>query len=124
MNNFCNNCGNPITSGKFCTNCGAPISTTNILANTGHLSIKRKGQIMGFAVNVHVKINEVPYELGAGQKIDLDLAPGTYRITYKIWCRREKEVIINIVAGNNYLIDLVYDPLWGGFKLGANSKLQ
>jgi len=134
MNNFCTQCGTNNNGGNFCVKCGASMNiqanyaqqsvVPQSYANTGRLVIQRRGKIMGAAIKINVKVNGVAYELGAGENIVLDLVPGIYQITYDVWCRREKAVTINIVSGNNYLIDFVYDPLWGGFKIGKESKLQ
>ena len=65
-----------------------------------------------------------PFQLSNGQQLIYSLVPGIHTITYKLWCRREKTVQINVVAGGQYLIDFTADWLWGGFKLSKNSKLQ
>ena len=128
MNNFCTQCGANNVGGNFCVTCGSPINNQvaqqPVQTNTGQLILMRKGAVMGFAIDIHITINGVSYKLSAGNSITLDLAPGSYQISYKVWCRREKTITINIVAGNNYLVDFVYDPLWGGFKIGKESKLQ
>lgn len=129
MNNFCSQCGTKNNGGNFCTKCGNRFPQTNLDAqqlsnNTGKLVIRRKNKVMGFAIKIHITINGVKYELGAGENIILNLAPGTYLLAYGIWCRSDEVITINITPGNDYLIDFVYDPLWGGFKIGKDSKLQ
>ena len=130
MNNFCTQCGTKSDGGNFCTKCGNALqSQVNTISqiqttSTGCLVLERKGKVMGFAVKIHIKINGIDYELGAGENITLNLVPGLYQISYGVWCRSDEVIAINIVSGNNYLIDFVYDPLWGGFKIGKNSKLQ
>ena len=141
---FCTNCGCQNTSGNFCVQCGAPLNNVQQPAmvnqpvqpqvpiqqpmgqngTMGQLVLKRDSALIGFAVDIHITVNGAPYQLSAGKSVVLDLVPGTYRITYKVWCRKEKEVIINVFAGNQYILDFVYDALWGGFKLGKYSKLQ
>ena len=133
---FCTQCGTPNNGGNFCIKCGCPSNNQvtqapqqspynqTIQANTGRLVLMRKGKVIGFAIDIHITINGLSYKLDAGNNITLDLAPGMYQISYKVWCRREKTITINVVAGNNYLVDFVYDPLWGGFKIGKDSKLQ
>lgn len=133
MNYFCTQCGTPNNGGNFCITCGCPINnqiaqqtlySQPVQVNTGRLILMRKGKVMGFAIDIHITINGLSYKLEAGNNISLDLAPGICQISYKVWCRREKTITINIVAGNYYLVDFVYDPLWGGFKIGKDSKLQ
>lgn len=135
MNNFCTQCGTSNKGGNFCIKCGAQLTNNmqqlayqtpvqQLPINTGRLILNRKDKIMGAAVKIHIKINGVAYELSAGKNITLDLAPGMYQIAYGMWCRSDEMIAINIVPGNQYLIDFVYDPLWGGFKIGKESKLQ
>ena len=126
MNIFCTQCGTNNNGGNFCIQCGNKlvVQTQQSLPNTGRLILNRKGKIMGFAIKINIKINNVSYELGAGKNITLDLAPGLYQISYGIWCRSDEVISINIMPGGSYLIDFVYDPVWGGFKIGKDSKLQ
>lgn len=138
---FCPKCGTQNNGGNFCIACGNPlnidkqaqISSGNQIAfnqtnqnniATGQLILRRNGKVMGFAIDIHITINGVPYKLKAGDNLTFNLSPGNYQITYKVWCRREKAVSINVIPGNYYILDFVYDPLWGGFKLGKESKLQ
>lgn len=138
---FCPKCGTQNNGGNFCIACGNPLnidkqaqisSGNQITFNqtnqnniaTGQLILRRNGEVMGFAIDIHITINGVPYKLKAGDNLTFNLSPSNYQITYKVWCRREKAVSINVIPGNYYILDFVYDPLWGGFKLGKESKLQ
>lgn len=125
--NKCPNCGLDLVAGaNFCDKCGASLNPTTQVNNagTGHLLIKRKSSFYGFAVSISVNINNLDYSLGNGDELNFDLLPGRYVITYKVWCRRKKEVTIDVVSGGNYYIEFVNDYLWGGFKLSKNSKLN
>lgn len=51
-----------------------------------------KSTVMGFAINIHITINGVNYKLTAGKSMTLNLLPGTYQISYKVWCRRKKQL--------------------------------
>lgn len=126
MNN-CPNCGNPISGNiNFCDKCGYQLVqiTPAQTSDTGHLHIVRKKSFYGCAVSLSVTINNVDYKLNNGDELNFDLQPGRYVITYKVWCRRRKEVTIDVVAGGNYLMEFVNDYLWGGFKLSKDSKLN
>lgn len=92
--------------------------------NYGTLVINRKNSFIGCAVNIEMTLDGQPFQLSNGQQLIYSLVPGIHTITYKLWCRREKTVQINVVAGGQYLIDFTADWLWGGFKLSKNSKLQ
>lgn len=130
MNNFCPKCGHQIMPGSnLCHNCGNNMAPTQVYqpqvttVNTGHLVINRQKSFVGCAIAIHITINGVPYELNNNSQLVFDLAPGSYQVNYKVWCRREKSVIINVHAGGNYLVDFVVDPIWGGFKIGDGSIL-
>lgn len=119
---FCPKCGNNVEEGKsFCGNCG-----TNVNANpeNNNLTISRPGKIMGAAINITVNVNGVETKIGAGDTVGFNLSPGMAVIKYKVWCRREKEVTINVTPGKQYSIVFKYDPLWGGFKIGKDSVLN
>ncbi len=125
--NKCPNCNSDLTAGSnFCEKCGASVTSTTQPNNssTGHLLVRRKKSFYGFAVAISVTINNIEYTLNNGDELNFDLLPGRYIITYKVWCRRKKEVTIDVVSNGNYYIEFVNDYLWGGFKLSKNSKLN
>lgn len=131
MNNFCSSCGHKIMPGSnICHNCGKNMAPTQpyqpqvTSVGTGHLVINRQKSFIGCAIAIHITINGAPYELKNNSQIILDLVPGVYQITYKVWCRREKSVTLNVRGGGNYLLDFVVDFLWGGFELGPGSILE
>lgn len=121
----CSNCGNKINpNAKFCDQCGAEIKQVDNLLEPGHLVLNRKKGFYGVAIGIIVTVNNVEYRLDNGDKFTIELAPGIYNVTYKVWCRRKKEVTVEVASGEEYLIDFVNDYLWGGFKIGKNSKLK
>lgn len=116
---FCGSCGAELKDGeKFCASCGAE----NEMADY-NLEIIRPGKIMGCAVDLHVTIGDTQYELGAGKSFKIKLDNGEHTIKYKIWCRREHEVIVNIEDNKVCRVEFVYDALWGGFKISKKSVL-
>ncbi|MBR3523939.1 MAG: zinc-ribbon domain-containing protein [Bacilli bacterium] len=119
---YCPKCGNYVEDGaQFCNNCGLAQTPTTVSNN---LIISRPGKLMGAAINITVNINGVETKIGAGDVVGFNLSPGMAVIKYKVWCRREKEVTINVVPGRNYSIIFKYDPLWGGFKIGKDSIIN
>jgi hypothetical protein len=98
----------------YCENCG------NKIAN---LIIERPGKVMGVLVDLNVTVGDTTYALGANKSYKFKLPNGIYNIKYKIWCRREKEVIVSIEDNKVCHIEFVYDALWGGFKVSKNSIL-
>lgn len=115
---FCENCGEKIVEHeKFCGSCGNPVN------GDANLVISRPGTVMGFAVKLHVTINDQEYDLGAGSTIKLKLNNGEYTIKYKIWCRREHEVVIHVEDNKVCEVIFDYDALWGGFKVSKKSVL-
>lgn len=131
--NMCPKCGGQVLSNQnFCNYCGAPMNNVNVqntnmnnnVATTGKLYITRISSFYGCAVKMTIYINGVAYPLENGGKIDLDLMPGTYNITWRFWCRRDKNVVINVTPGNWYQLEFKPDYLWGGFKLSDRCKLM
>jgi len=126
MNNKCLRCGNMIMNGQnFCTGCGMPVN--NIVSSNpgvGKLILSREKNLYGFAVNLTVLINGCYYFLGNGYRLELDLLPGTYNITWKFWCRRDKSIQLNVMAGGIYCVDFRPDYFWGGFKLSNRCKFN
>lgn len=114
----CEKCGaNVLNNEKFCGSCGAPVESD------ANLVLSRPGTVMGFAVQLHVTINDQEYDLGAGNTIKLKLNNGEYTVKYKIWCRREHEVVVNIEDNKVCEVIFEYDALWGGFKVSKKSIL-
>lgn len=131
MNHFCSKCGHQVMPGSnICHNCGTNMAPTTpyqpqvTSVGTGRLVINRQSSFIGCAIAIHITINGMPYELKNNSQLALDLMPGVYQITYKVWCRRQKTVTVNVRAGGNYLIDFVADLFWGGFKIGNGSVLE
>lgn len=121
----CPKCGNKLNpNAKYCEQCGTGIIQVSDSPIPGHLVLNRKKSFYGVAIGIIVTINNVEYRLDNGDNFTITLAPGTYTLTYKVWCRRKKEVIVEVESGGEYLLDFVNDYLWGGFKVGKNSKLK
>lgn len=91
---------------------------------TGVLVINRIKSFVGMAIDINLTLDGQPFKMSNGTQVSYNLVPGVHTVTYKVWCRREKTVQVNVVAGGQYLIDFTPDFLWGGFKLSSNSKLQ
>ena len=111
MNNKCIRCGNDLAPNQnFCNCCGLPVtnmvSNTSINSNTGKLIISREKNFYGCAAKLKVLINGYCYTLENGQVLDFNLIPGVYTITWKFWCRRDKSIQINVLAGGYYCVNL------------------
>lgn len=132
MNNgVCPNCNNVNAPGaKFCAKCGTVLGGNNgpqvatSVEGTGHLIIERKDSFWGCAVAATIGIGGNSYQLPNGGKIEMDLVPGTYQVTYKVWSRSLKTVEVIITSSCMCRVYLVPDLLLGGFKLSKESKLQ
>ena len=131
MNNKCIRCGNDLAPNQnFCNCCGLPVtnmvSNTNINSNsnTGKLIVSREKNFYGCAAKLKVLINGYCYTLENGQVLDFNLIPGVYTITWKFWCRRNKSIQINVLAGGYYCVNFKPDYLWGGFKLSDKCKFN
>lgn len=119
---FCTKCGSKV-EGRFCSSCGSPVEDNNLQQN--NLIIERVKGVMGVAINIDITVdNSNIIKLPNGSKLTYNLEPGVHTITYKVWCRRQKDVSINVEPGKNYYIKFVYDPLWGGFKISKDSILK
>lgn len=88
-----------------------------------NLIISRPGKVMGFAVELHITVDNQHYDLGAGNTINLKLNNGEYHIKYKIWCRAEHEVVVHIEDNKVCNVIFKYDALLGGFKVSKKSVL-
>lgn len=125
--NYCKECGKFIEAGaKFCNKCGATINqdVEQNKKDSGKLIIRRKSSILGAAVGIKVTLNGTDYTFTNGTEMSFDLNPGTYTVSWKFWCRSLQKTDVVITSGNTCLVELVYDWLWGGFKLGKNSKIN
>jgi hypothetical protein len=133
--NVCPKCGGQVLNNQnFCNYCGTPINNLNnqnmnnqVMNNmptTGKLFISRVNNFYGCAVKLTIYINGCAYSLENGGRIDLDLVPGVYNITWRFWCRRDKNVQINVMPGNWYQLEFKPDYLWGGFKLSDRCKFM
>lgn len=115
---FCSNCGNKLESDAlFCGECGSKV------LGDYNLIVSRPGTVMGFAVSLHVEVADKSFDLNAGNSVNLKLEPGTYKLTYKIWCRRLQSVDVVIEEGKISSVIFEYDALWGGFKVSKSSNL-
>lgn len=89
------------------------------------LFIKRKKSIWGCAIKMHITIDDLEkFDLGNNETKEIDLTKGEHIVKYKVWNRRNKEVIINAEDGKEYTLSFKYDPLWGEFKIGKDSILD
>lgn len=130
--NMCPNCGGQVLSNQnFCNYCGSPMNNGinqnmngNMQVSTGKLFINRVNNFYGCAAKLTIYINGCAYSLANGSRIELDLVPGVYTITWRFWCRRDKTVQINVVPGNWYQLEFKPDYLWGGFKLSDRCKFM
>lgn len=114
----CENCENELkATDTFCESCGTKVSSDN------NLIISRPGKFAGAAVALHITIDDMEFDLRAGEEKGLRLANGAHVVKYKIWCRREHEVTVNIEDNKVCSIIFKYDALWGGFKVAKNSVL-
>lgn len=115
---FCPNCGNNVANNeKFCESCGSAIEVVD-----ANVILSRPGA-MGFAVKLHITIDDQEYDLGSSSSIKLKLSNGEYHVKYKIWCRREHEVVIHVLDNKVCEVIFNYDALWGGFKVSKKSVL-
>ena len=123
---FCPKCGYALKGNDaFCPSCGLNINGNSqpSVTNT-NLVIARPGKVMGCAINLKITVNGTEVKLGAGDTLNFNMPVGPCSVKYKFWCRREKEVLINIQSGRQYSVIFKYDPLWGGFKIGKDSIIN
>lgn len=131
-NKFCSNCGSSLVKGAaFCSECGTAVSKEakvvaekkTKLAKTssekGKIILHRDDRFNGIAVNIEVKINDISYSISNGQRMIIEVTPGPYTISWKVWCRSWQTVNIEVEPGKEYLLHFVPDYLLGGFKLGG-----
>ena len=118
---YCGNCGTLLNNG-ICPRC----SNMNNMQNNipSNLMISRPGTFMGFAAKLDVYVNDQLLKLGAGETFYYNLPFGPCVIKYKFWCRRAKEIVINIQPNRSYSVIFEYDALWGGFKVSNSSILN
>jgi hypothetical protein len=138
-NNVCPKCGAAIVPGtQFCSGCGTPVqgSVQNVPVQPapvqqpvvaqggyGSLFIRRVSNAFGCAVPLTVTVDGNSYTFNNGNELTLNLTPGVHVVTWKFWSRRLQQTQVNVTVGNQVFVELVYDWLWGGFKLGKNSIL-
>ncbi len=115
---FCSKCGTKIIDGEtICHNCGEKAS------EEFNLKVSRPGAIMGFAVKLHITIDDIEFDLAANDERTLNLSEGVHTVKYNIWCRREHEVQVTIEKEKMCHVIFKYDALWGGFKVSKKSIL-
>ena len=115
----------------FCSECGAKMENTqDTCPSCGkkkgrefNLKISRPGKIMGFAVKLHITVDNIEFDLAANDEKTLKLNNGVHTIKYNIWCRREHSIDVTIADGKVCNVIFVYDALWGGFKVSKKSTL-
>ena len=116
---ICFNCHNELLGSEaFCTKCGVNLN------NAINLTLRRPGKFFGCAVKLDISINGIKYKLGAGEVLNVIVPTGNCTIRFDFWCRREKEVFLNIEPGKKYDVVFKYDALLGGFKIAKESKLN
>lgn len=114
---FCENCGTKIENGKnACVNCGKEV------VSDFNLKISRSG-VMGFAVKLHITVDDIEFDLAANDERVLNLSEGVHTVKYNIWCRREHQVDVIIEKDKVCQVIFKYDALWGGFKVSKKSIL-
>ena len=118
---YCGNCGSLLNNG-VCPKC----SNMNNMQNNvpPNLMISRPGTFMGFAVKLDVYVNGQLVKLGAGDTFYFTVPYGQCVVKYDFWCRRAKEIVINVQPNRNYSVIFKYDALWGGFKVSDESILN
>lgn len=137
--NVCSKCGAVMAPGvKFCASCGTPVgevpaqqpvaAVQQPVAQVtpgigGSVLIRRKSNFFGCAVPLTVTVDGSSYTFNNGNEFTFNLTPGVHVITWKFWSRRLQQTQVTVVPGGTYLVELVYDWLWGGFKLGKDSKI-
>ena len=143
--NVCPNCGLVATTGaKFCMACGSAIEQGAVVPSQvpvtptpapainnviepgayGSLLIRRKECFQGWALPLHVIIDGCQYDFNNGQELKLQLTPGVHHVLWKFWCRSDQETYVTVQAGGYYFVELVYDWVWGGFKMNPESKVS
>lgn len=115
---FCSNCGTKIESNETtCPSCGTKVG------ENFNLKISRPGKVMGFAVKLHITVDDIEFDLAANDEHVLNLSNGVHTVKYNIWCRREHSVDVTIEDGKVCNVIFKYDALWGGFKVSKKSTL-
>ena len=115
---FCENCGTKLENNeKVCKSCETKYKEGY------NLKISRPGKIMGFAVKLHITVDDTEFDLAANDEKTLNLSEGIHTVKYNIWCRREHEVNVKIEKDKICEVIFKYDALWGGFKISKKSIL-
>lgn len=114
---FCESCGEKLESkDAVCKACGSKNGEYNLV-------ISRPGKIFGFAVKLHITIDDIEFDLAANEERFLKLSKGVHTVKYNIWCRREHSIDVSLEDGKNAKVIFIYDALWGGFKVSKKSTL-
>ena len=118
---YCPNCGSE-EAGTYCEKCGALVASP---ANgTAVLNIVRKSSFWGVAANILVTVDGVSKTLGNNETLTYNLSLGEHTIIYKVWCRKQKEVKINIVDPTKvYSLVFKVDFWLGGFKIDEKESV-
>lgn len=114
----------------YCKKCGAKTENeTNICVdcekignNEFNIKISRPSA-MGFAVKLHVTVDDIEFDLASNDEKVFNLTEGVHTVKYKVWCRREHQVDVSIEKGKLCHVIFKYDALWGGFKISKKSVL-
>lgn len=147
-NNVCPKCGAVVAPGtSFCVGCGTPVGgvqaqqavqpmqqqvapaqvqqpvMAQVATGGGSLLVRRKSSFFGCAVPLTVTIDGNSYTFNNGNEFTFNLTPGVHVVTWKFWSRSLQQTQVTVAPGGTYLVELVYDWLWGGFKLGKDSKV-
>lgn len=124
---FCTKCGSKIKDDStFCEHCGNKVNGVNENnSSQGSILFRRNNSFVGVIIGISIYIDgNLWKELRNSCDLEIKLPSGRHAISYKVWCRRMKTVEIDIKAGESYYFNFVPDYLWGGFKLGKDSKLN
>lgn len=134
MNNsvVCPNCNYANQLGAtVCSNCGGSLEINQVTrlvqeyATTGHLGLERKKSFWGGAMTLKITVAGADYVLKNGDKLDLDLAPGIYPVTYKSLWHKLKKVDVSITSAGKFNLYFVPGLMFGAIKLDMKkSKIQ
>ena len=89
----------------------------------GSLLIRRKTCYQGWALPLTVLVDGNQYTFNNGDELTFHLTPGVHWVVWKFWCRSDQQTQVTVVPGGYYFVELVYDWVWGGFKMNPESKV-